>query len=59
MTIKLWDFFRSKLIRTYISEYPIENLTYNRENDLVAFSSSDLSIHILNVKTGLQKVRQF
>jgi U3 small nucleolar RNA-associated protein 21 len=28
-------------------------------NDLVAFSTSDLSITLLNVKTGLKKVRQF
>jgi len=34
-------------------------LTYNRQNDLVAFSSSDLSITLLNVKSGLQKVRYF
>lgn len=58
-TIKLWDFYRGKLLRTFFSEYPVDNLTYNRVNDLVAFSSSDLSLTLLNVKTGLKKVRHF
>ena len=40
-------------------EYPVENLCYNRSNDLVAISSSDLSLTILNVKNGLKKVRTF
>jgi U3 small nucleolar RNA-associated protein 21 len=52
-TIKLWDFYRAKLLKTYECEYPVDNLTYNRQNDLVAFSGADLSITILNVKTGL------
>jgi U3 small nucleolar RNA-associated protein 21 len=56
-TIKLWDFYRAKLIMTYTNSYPVDNLCYNRFNDLVAFSSSDLSITMLNVKTGLKKVR--
>lgn len=56
-TIKLWDFYRAKLLKTFTCEYPIENLTYNRMNDLVAFSSADLSITLLNVKNGLQRVR--
>jgi len=36
--IKLWDFFRKELMKTYKCEYPIDNLIYNRLNDLVAFS---------------------
>lgn len=56
-TIKLWDFYRAKLLMTYQSSYPADNLSYNRLNDLVAFSTSDLSITLLNVKTGLKKVR--
>ena len=48
-TVKLWDFFRCKLIQTYsASEYPIANLTYSFQSDLIAFSSSDLSMTILN-----------
>lgn len=58
-TIKLWDFYRTKLSMTYTHSHPIDNLFYNRQNDLVAFSSSELSISILNVKTGLKKVRYF
>jgi len=58
-TIKLWDFYRAKLLMTYTHNYPTDNLCYNRFNDLIAFSSSDLSISLLNVKTGLKKVRQF
>lgn len=52
-SVKLWDFFRAKLLRTYHSEFPISNLCYNRFNDLVAFSTSDLSITLLNAKSGL------
>ena len=58
-TVKLWDFYRAKLLKTYTSDFPIDNLSYNRVNDLVAFSSSDLSITLLNVKSGLTKVRHF
>ena len=57
--MKLWDFFRAKLLRTYESEYPVSNLCYNRFNDLIEFSTSDLRIVILNAKTDLQKVREF
>lgn len=58
-SIKLWDFFRSKLLRTYNCEYSVETLCYNRANDLVAFSTTDLSITLLNAKSGLKKVRVF
>ena len=58
-TIKLWDMFRLKLVRTQVHEHPIENLCYNRSNDLIAISSSDLTVTILNVKSGLKKVRTF
>ena len=34
-------------------------MAYNRQNDLVAFSTSDLSITLLNAKSGLKKVRYF
>ena len=57
--VKLWDFFRRELVRTMNFEYPIENLVYNRMNDLIAFTQSDLSVHILNARTGLKKVRSF
>lgn len=57
--IKLWDFYRAKLLKTFSYEFPVQNLTYNKLNDLVAFSSSDMSIIILNAKNGLQKVRSF
>jgi len=43
-TVKLWDFYRCRLLKSYDSEYPISNLCYNRFNDLVAFSTTDLSI---------------
>lgn len=58
-TIKLWDFYRCKLLKTYRCEYSVENICYNRANDLVAFSSADLSITLLNAKSGLKKVRVF
>jgi len=58
-TIKLWDFYKMKLSKTYTHDYPIENLCYNRKNDLVAISSRDLSLSILNAKNGLKKVRTF
>ena len=58
-TIKLWDFFRRELQKTYRCEYPVENLCYNRMNDLIAFSLSDLSLQVVNARTGLKKVREF
>ena len=58
-SVKLWDFYRAKLQKTYTSDFPVSNLCYNRFNDLVAFSTSDLRIVLLNAKTGLQKVREF
>ena len=58
-TIKLWDFFRKELTKTFKTEYPIENLIYNRMNDLICFSQSDMSITIMNARSGLLKVREF
>lgn len=58
-TIKLWDFFRGELLKTYKCEYPVENLAYNRLNDLMAFSQSDLSLQVVNARSGLKKVREF
>ena len=58
-TVKLWDFYRGVLIKTYQTDYPITRMAYNRMNDLVAIASSDLSITILNPKTGLKRVRHF
>lgn len=58
-TVKLWDFYRAKLLATHETDYPIDNLVYNRTNDLVAYSSADLSVTILNAKSNLQRVRQF
>ena len=58
-TIKLWDFFRRELLKTYNCEYPIENMVYNRLNDLIAFSQADLSIQVVNARSGLKKVREF
>lgn len=58
-TIKLWDFYRGKLTKTYQCDYPVNRIAYNRQNDLVAFSASDLSITLLNARTGLKKVRHF
>lgn len=46
-------------MKSHTHEYAIENLCYNRKNDLVAISSSDLSLTILNAKSGLKKVRTF
>lgn len=34
-------------------------MCYNRSNDLIAISSSDLSLTILNAKNGLKRVRVF
>lgn len=52
-SIKLWDFYRAKLLKTFSCDYPVSNICYNRFNDLVAFSTSDLSIILLNAKSGL------
>ena len=47
-TVKLWDFYRCKLLKTYSYDFPINNLCYNPVNDLVAFSAKDLSMTLLN-----------
>jgi U3 small nucleolar RNA-associated protein 21 len=58
-TIKLWDFYRRELLKNVDTPFPIDNLVYNRNNDLVGISSSDLSVSIFNAKTNLTKVRDF
>lgn len=58
-TIKQWDFYRKELIKTFSCDYPVENLVYNKLNDLIAFSTSDLTLSIINARSGLKKVRQF
>ena len=40
-------------------EYPVENMCYNLQNDLLAISLSDLTVTILNIKNGMKKVRDF
>lgn len=47
-SVKLWDFYRCKLIKTYSTDFPINSLCYNPVNDLVAFCTNDLSMTILN-----------
>ena len=58
-TIKLWDFFRRELQKTYRCESPIENMVYNRLNDLIAFTQTDLTLQVVNARSGLKKVREF
>lgn len=58
-SIKLWDFYRQGLSKSIDIENPIENLCYNHFNDLMAISTSELSVTILNAKNGLAKVRSF
>ena len=58
-SIKLWDFYRCKLIKTFATDFPVNNLTYNQSNDLVAFSTNDLAMTIVNPLTGLKRVRHF
>ena len=58
-TVKLWDFYRCKLLKTYTYDFPINNMCYNPTNDLVAFSAKDLSMTILNPQASLKRVRYF
>lgn len=58
-TVKLYDFYRMRVSRSFSYDYPIENLVYNRKNDLIAISTSDMDVSIHNVKNGLKKVRHF
>lgn len=58
-TIKLWEFYRQTLIKSIAQDHPVENLCYNHFNDLMAISTSDLTVSILNAKSGLGKVRSF
>lgn len=47
-SIKLWDFYRCKLLKSYQTDFPINNLCYSPVSDLIAFSGNDLSMTILN-----------
>ena len=58
-SVKLWDFYRCKLIKSYTTDFPVNNLTYNLSNDLVAFSTSDLAMTIVNPLNSLKRVRHF
>lgn len=58
-TIKLWDFYRQKLVKTFTQENSYDNLVYNRKNDLIAVSTTNTDVIIHNIKNGLKKVRQF
>ena len=58
-SVKLWDFYRCKLIKTYQTDFPINNLCYNPINDLVAITANDLSMTLLNPAAGLKRVRYF
>jgi len=59
-TIKIWDFYRRVLIKSVEMGGCLENLTYNRINDLVAFSTSNLTITVMNAKMGnLRTIRTF
>lgn len=58
-TIKLWDFYRRELLKSYTCDYPVESMVYNRLNDLLAISLTDLSLQIVNARSGLKKVREF
>lgn len=58
-SVKLWDFYRCKLLKSYQVDYPVGNLCYSPINDLVAISTSDLAMQILNPQAGLKRVRHF
>lgn len=47
------------LAKTVQLDYPVENICYNHINDLMALSTSDFSVQIVNIKSGLKKVRSF
>lgn len=47
-SVKIWDFYRCKLLKSYTTDFPVTNLAYNLSNDLVAISCSDLAMTILN-----------
>lgn len=46
-TIKQWDFYRATLIKSINMASP-QHLVYNRMNDLVAISTSNLEVKVLN-----------
>ena len=58
-SVKLWDFYRCKLLKSFVSDYPINNLCYSPINNLVAIASNDMSMSILNPSAGLKRVRTF
>jgi len=58
-SVKLWDFFAQKELKSLQSEFPVETLCYNQRNDIVAIATSSLDVQLLNVKSDLKRVRVF
>jgi WD40 repeat protein len=50
-TIKQWDFYRAICIKSVQMSSP-NHLVYNRMNDLVAVSTANLEIKVLNNNSG-------
>ena len=50
--LKLWDFYRKTLINEIDLGNPIQSMCYNRVNDLIAVSLSDLSVYIYTAKSA-------
>lgn len=48
-----------KVARSFDQDYSYDNLVYNRKNDLIAVSTTNMDVVIHNVKNGLKKVRVF
>ena len=58
-SLRMWDFNKRNLVHEAKFDHSIENLCYNRGNDLVAVYLGDLSIEVRNAKNGLKRVRRF
>jgi len=53
-----WDFYRQACLRSFQIGHPIEQMIYNRSNDLVAVADASLSIVLLSGRS-MKKVREF
>ena len=58
-TLKIWDFYRRTLKKTYEASAAVETVVFNHNNDLLGIATSDIRLIVLNTKLGqLRKVRE-
>lgn len=45
-TLKVWDFLSLQLNQTIKLDYPATHIAFNRTNNLMAYATSDMTLHV-------------